>query len=294
MAFKAAGIGEILWDMLPEGKKLGGAPANFAYHFKALGGESITISRVGDDDMGREALAILKKHALDIRAVTVDPVHPTGRVDVTVDAQGVASYEFPDHVAWDFIEANDAARAALPALNAVCFGTLAQRSENSRSAILSLLGQLPGACLKIYDINLRKDFYTREIIENSLALADVLKINDEELDVVGPLLGFRGDQQTMLRGLVRHFSLKLGVLTRGGSGSLLLTADKASDFAGMSVRISDTIGAGDSFTAAMALAWLKGRKLDEINRYASEVAAYVCTQAGAMPPMPSRLSLNAQ
>lgn len=286
MAFKAAGIGEILWDMLPNGKKLGGAPANFAYHFKALGGESITISRVGDDPLGREALNILEKHDLDISAVTIDPQHPTGQVDVTVDTAGVASYEFPDTVAWDFIEANEAARSALPALDAVCFGTLAQRSETSRRSIQTLLRQLPKKTLKVFDINLRKDFFSKKIILNSLELADVLKINDDELDVVAPLVGLRGDQQTVLQKLAKQHSLTLGVLTRGGEGSLLVTTDQVSDFAGVATQVIDTIGAGDSFTAALALAWLRGEPLDAINRYASEVAAYVCTQAGAMPPIP--------
>ncbi len=290
--FKAAGIGEILWDMIPGGRKLGGAPANFAYHFKALGGESITISRVGNDDLGREALRILEAHALDTSAVTIDPSHPTGRVDVSIDNQGVASYEFPDNVAWDFIEANEAARVVLPELNAVCFGTLAQRSEVSRQAILELLRELPKTALKIYDINLRKNFFSKEIIRESLHLSDVLKLNDDELEIVGPMFNLQGDQQSMLAGLVDMFSLKLGVLTRGGKGSLLLTPDNISNFKGIAVRVNDTIGAGDTFTAAMALAWLKGRPLDEINRYASETAAYVCTQAGAMPPVPDEYKLK--
>lgn len=290
--FRAAGIGEILWDILPDGKKLGGAPANFAYHFKALGGESLTVSRLGDDALGREALALLQENHLATEGITFDPVHPTGRVDVEVDTRGIATYTFPEAVAWDFIEINAYTKTVLPTLDAVCFGTLAQRSAASRAAILSLLRSLPESTLKIYDINLRQDFYTTEIIDRSLHLADVLKINDDELDIVASLLGLAGDQETVLSTLLREFSLCLGVLTRGERGSLLMTPDAISESQGMSVNVVDTIGAGDSFTAAMTLAWLNEEPLDAINQYASEVAAAVCTRAGAMPPIPDRFKKN--
>jgi fructokinase len=289
--FTAAGIGEILWDMLPGERQLGGAPANFAYHFKALGGESLTISRIGDDEPGKAALAQLKEHGLDISAVTVDPNHMTGRVDVHVDANGVASYEFPDDVAWDHIEANDAATRALPTLDAVCFGTLAQRSPVSRRNITAMLQALPQKTLKIFDINLRQHFYSQELIESSLRMANVLKINDEELAIVGGMLAIHGTEQERMSRLIERFTLRLGVLTRGENGSLLMTPDQTSDFPGVAATVRDTIGAGDSFTAALALGWLQRLPLEEINQKAAQVAAHVCSQAGAMPVMPDTLRI---
>lgn len=290
-SFTAAGIGEILWDMLPGGRQLGGAPANFAYHFKALGGESLTVSRVGDDEPGAAALAQLKEYGLDVSAVTLDPKHITGRVDVLVDENGIASYEFPDDVAWDHIEANDAATRALPTLDAVCFGTLAQRSPVSRRNITDMLEALPQNTLKIFDINLRQNFFSQELIESSLRMANVLKINDEELAVVGDMLDILGTEKDRMSRLIEQFSLKLGVLTRGENGSLLMTPDEFSDLPGIAATVRDTIGAGDSFTAAMALGWMKKKPLDDINRRAAQVAAHVCSQAGAMPRMPDNLRI---
>jgi len=287
----AAGIGEILWDMLPEGRQLGGAPANFAYHFNEMGGQSLTISRVGDDEPGRTALAQLQQQGLNIDAVTVDPEHETGRVDVFVDENGIASYIFPDHVAWDYIEANEAASKALSKLDAVCFGTLAQRNAVARRNIMAILKKLPQKTLKIFDINLRKTFFTRETIETSLHIADVLKINDVELEIVGKLFGVEGSEEEKIQQLIERFSLTMGALTRGEKGSLLMTRKKFSDHPGIATAIRDTIGAGDSFTAALGLGWLQGLPLGEINRRASEVAAFVCSQSGAMPPLPKQFHI---
>lgn len=286
----AIGLGEILWDVLPEGKKLGGAPANFAYHVNGLGGTGIPVSRIGDDALGREALTQLVKHGLNIDAISIDPTHPTGTVDAQVDGDGVATYVFPDDVAWDFLSMDDNAMSLASKADAICFGSLAQRSTPSREAIQSFLKAAPQA-LKVYDINLRQDFYSREIIETSLALADVLKINDDELAIVSDMFGLPAGERESLTALMQAHELKLAVLTRGSQGSLILSLDDVSDLPGQPTDVVDTIGAGDSFTAAMTLAYLHGKSLDEINRYATQVAAYVCGQAGAMPVIPEQYKI---
>lgn len=281
----AIGLGEILWDVLPDARLLGGAPANFAYHVNALGGTGLPVSRVGDDELGREALSQLVANGLNIDAVSVDPDHPTGTVDARVDADGVATYTFPDDVAWDFISVDDAALALAAKADAICFGTLAQRSPVSRQAIHAFLRAAPGA-LKVYDINLRQDFYTPEIIAESLNLADVLKINDDELAVAIEMFALPGGEESALRALMDAHSLKLAVLTRGGEGSLVVSPDGVAELGGQPTEVVDTIGAGDSFTAALVVAYLNSLSLDEINAFATRVAAYVCGQAGAMPAMP--------
>ncbi len=291
MKFIGAGIGEILWDMLPRGKKLGGAPANFSYHLNALGGQGLPVSRIGDDDLGREALNILSDHGLDTGHVSIDPQHPTGRVDVSVDSSGVASYVFPDNVAWDHLTIGPDDLELAASLDAVCFGTLAQRGEKSREAIRTFLLSAKKA-LKIFDINLRQDFHSQDLISRSLELADVLKINDDELAVVSEMFSLGPDQRESLRSLMRSFGLELAVLTRGKAGSLIIDGESESDLPGQSVSVADTIGAGDAFTAAMALARLSGMGLREMNEYASRVAAFVCTQRGAMPEMPQHFRLQ--
>jgi len=290
-SFLAIGLGEILWDVLPDGRKLGGAPANFAYHVNGLGGVGVPVSRVGDDALGREALAELSEHGVSTRTISIDKDHPTGTVDALVDEQGVASYVFPDDVAWDFLSIGDAALDLAVTADAVCFGSLAQRSRISRKAIHAFLKAAPDA-LKIYDINLRQNFYSPEIIRASLSLADVLKINDDELALVTDMFSLPSGEREALAALMTAHDLKLAVLTRGGRGSLILSPDQASDLPGQPTTVVDTIGAGDSFAAAMTLAYLHGKPLGEINRYATEVAAYVCGQSGAMPKLPKWLKIG--
>jgi len=288
--FSAIGLGEILWDILPDGKKLGGAPANFAYHVASLGHSGIPISRIGDDALGRETLAELENHDVSTKYISVDPIHPTGTVDAAIDDHGIATYTFPDNVAWDFLDFDVTTLSLAATADTLCFGTLAQRSEVSRKAIHSFLAAAPTA-LKIYDINLRQDFFSPELIKASLSLADVLKINDDELRLVTEMLSLPSDEQAALQSLITQYDLTLAVLTRGGNGSFILSTNDSSDLPGQPATIVDTIGAGDSFTAAMALAYLSGKSLDKINRYATTVAAYVCGQAGAMPRMPRYLQI---
>jgi len=286
----AIGLGEILWDVLPDKRMLGGAPTNFAYHVNGLGGTGVPVSCVGDDDLGREALSLLSSYGLNIDAIAIDPVHPTGTVDAGTYDQGVATYVFPDDVAWDFLSLNDTAMALAAKAGAVCFGTLAQRSEISRRAIRQFLAAAPDA-LKVYDINLRQNFFTPEIIGQSLDLVDVLKINDDELALVSRMLSLPAGERDALEAIMLRHSLRLAVLTRGDKGSLIVSPDGVSDLSGEPTEVVDTIGAGDSFTAAMVLAYLDGQSLDEINRYATKVAAYVCGCSGAMPEIPDSYKL---
>lgn len=287
----AIGLGEILWDVLPDGRKLGGAPANFAYHVNALGGTGVPVSRIGDDELGRETLAELRTHGVTANHISIDPDHPTGTVDAAIDAHGVATYTFPDNVAWDFLAFADATLALATSADAICFGTLAQRSAMSRTAMYSLLDAAPQA-LKVYDINLRQDFHTPDRIRASLDRANVLKINDDELAFITPEFGLPASEQDALGALVNTYDLTLAVLTRGDKGSLIVTPDGISDQPGKPAEVVDTIGAGDSFTAAMVLAHLNGLPLDTVNDYAATVAAHVCAQAGAMPIVPESLHIS--
>jgi fructokinase len=269
---------------MPHDRTLGGAPANFAYHVNALGGTGVPVSRVGGDDLGRETLALLSDRGVTVEHVATDPDHPTGTVLAELDRDGVAHYTFPDHVAWDFLAPDRAALDLAARADAVCFGTLAQRSPVSRRAVRTLLRAASDA-LKIYDVNLRRDFYDSGIIRASLGLADVLKLNDAELGVLTDMFCLPKGERDALDVLMRRYDLKLAALTRGGNGSLLVAPGGSSDLAGRPVKIVDTIGAGDAFTAAMALAFLDGASLDEVNRYAAEVAGFVCGRQGGMPEM---------
>jgi fructokinase len=286
----AVGLGEILWDVLPHARLLGGAPANFAYQVNALGGAGVPVSRVGDDELGREALSQLVRRGVNIDAVSLDLEHPTGTVDASVDEHGVAVYVFPDDVAWDFLTLDSAALALAANADAVCFGTLAQRADVSRRAIHRFLDASEKA-LKVFDINLRQNFYSPETIAESLHAAHVLKINDDELGVLTRLFSLPTGEQPAMRTLMERYDLDLAVLTRGGAGSLIVAPDAVSDLPGEPVEVVDTIGAGDAFTAALVLGYLKGMPLDDINRYAAKVAGHVCGQPGAMPDMPDELKV---
>lgn len=284
-----AGIGEVLWDVLEQSEELGGAPINFAYHAGALGAEAYAISCVGDDQRGRAALEELRKREVSTEHITELPGATTGYVLARVDEQGVASYEFPDDVAWDRLQIAATTRSLANSLNAICFGSLAQRSEVSQKAIQGFLEGLRGDSLKVFDLNIRQDFYTEEVIRASLQLADVLKLNDDEIVLLAEMFDLNGDQENQMRLLVERFSLRLGVLTRGGKGSLLVSPDEVSSHGGYKAKVVDTIGAGDSFTAVTVLGLLKGYGLDHINEHANRVAAYVCSCQGAMPPLPDDL-----
>lgn len=286
--FSIVGLGEVLWDMLPAGPQLGGAPANFTCHARALGADATLISRVGDDELGREIIARLQALDVNTSGIAVDTLHPTGTVSVELEA-GQPRYIIHENVAWDFLEATPAALAAVRAADAVCFGTLAQRGETSRRVIRTLVSASASEALRVCDINLRQHFYSHELIAESLALANVLKLNDAELPVLAALFGLTGDMRAQLAALTERFALRLIVLTRGAHGSLLFDGQHWSEHPGINVPVKDTIGAGDSFTAATVLGFLSRWELGRINAFANEVAAFVCSHHGATPPLPAEL-----
>ncbi len=286
-----AGIGEILWDVLDDNEELGGAPINFAYHINALGGHGIPVSTVGDDERGQRALVELANRGLTTEAISITRLFGTGYVQVTLDNNGVPSYNFASDKAWDHLLLNKQLFNMTNSIQGVCFGTLAQRSEQSRKAIYSFIESLPPNALRICDLNLRQHFYNREVIETSLTKANILKLSDEELQVIASIFSLDGSDEAKLKELIHRYCLDLTVLTRGPEGCLLLSHDETVNLPGIPSSIADTIGAGDAFTAAAALGKLLGRPLAAIADHANQLAAYVCTCNGAMPPIPSELKL---
>ena len=281
MEGKIIGLGEILWDMLPTGKQLGGAPANFAYHVCRLGGNGWAVSAISDDELGREIKNTLSTKKLNTILEEVN--EPTGTVQVTLNAAGVPTYDITEGVAWDHIPFTERIGDLAKETSAVCFGTLAQRSPESRATIHEFIENMPAGSLKVYDINLRQNYYDEKIISDSLRLADILKINDEELDIVSKMLALSGTQEERCRAISRAFNLKFVILTKGGDGSEVVLEDKVHISRPGKIDIVDTVGAGDSFTAAFILAYLRGESLEKAHTLATEVSSYVCTKAGAMP-----------
>jgi fructokinase len=287
--FRVVGIGELLWDLLPAGAQIGGAPANFSYHAGALGAQAHTISRVGDDTLGHELLAQLKTLGVCTDCIQIDPTRPTGTVAVEIDADGQPRFDIHSDVAWDSLVVDAAALQATSSAHALCFGTLAQRNPVSRSAIRALVASSPSDALRVLDVNLRQQYYSRALIEESLALATVLKVNDAELPRLVSLFSLEGDVRSQLEQLAEKWQLNAIALTRGSRGSILLTAHDWSEHPGISVEVKDTIGAGDAFTAAMTIGLLSGWALDDVNAHANEVAAFVASCSGGTPPLPAAL-----
>lgn len=288
--FVIVGLGEILWDMLPTGKQLGGAPANFAYHAQALGGRGVVVSCIGNDELGEEILSRLKALGLESGYIGVDKKHPTGTVTVELDKDGKPNYTIHENVAWDYIASNSGLLELAAQADAVCYGSLCQRSQVSRDTVRDFLGATRSDCLRVFDINLRQSYFNEEIIRTMLELSNVLKLNDEELPVVADLLGFGGSETEMLSRLTDLYELRMIALTRGASGSRLYAQGEDSNHQGFSATIADTVGAGDSFTAAMTMGMLYGKPLDWINEYSNRVASFVCSQSGATPRLPDSLT----
>ena len=274
------GIGEILWDMLPSGKALGGAPANFAYHATRLGEEGWAVSAIGPDALGREIMDIVTaKRLKNVISVTDKP---TGTVQVELDAKGVPTYTIMEDVAWDNIPFTPEMEALAQRADAVCFGSLVQRMASRESVLCFLRATRPEA-LKVFDINLRQHYYSREVIEESLRLADILKINDEEIRIVAEMFGLDGDDTAACRALIDRYALRLVILTKGADGSEVITANDTIPQPAGETKVVDTVGAGDSFTAAFVVAYLRGKSLADAQRLASDTAAFVCSCKGAMP-----------
>ena len=274
------GIGEILWDMLPSGKALGGAPANFAYHATRLGEEGWAVSAIGPDALGREIMDIVtEKRLKNIISITDKP---TGTVQVELDARGVPTYAIMEGVAWDHIPFTPEMEALAQRADAVCFGSLVQRMA-SRESVLRFLRATRPEALKVFDINLRQHYYTREVLEESLKIADILKINDEEIRIVADMFGLGDDDVVASRALIDRYGLRLVVLTKGAQGSEVITVDDTLPQPAGEAEVVDTVGAGDSFTAAFVVAYLRGASLADAQRLACDTAAYVCSRKGAMP-----------
>jgi fructokinase len=286
-------MGEALWDVLPEGRKIGGAPANFAYHVSQFGFDSRVVSAVGYDWLGDEILEVFRQKSLKGRIERVD--YPTGTVQVTLDDEGVPCYEIKEGVAWDNIPFTDELQRLALSTRAVCFGSLAQRSSVSRATINRFLDTMPDVDgqLKIFDINLRQSFYTKEVLCASFQRCNVLKINDEELVTISRMFGYPGiDLQDKCWILLAKYNLKMLILTCGINGSYVFTPGVVSFQETPKVPVADTVGAGDSFTAAFTAAILRGASVQEAHKLAVEVSAYVCTQSGAMPELPDALRLR--
>lgn len=286
------GMGEALWDVLPEGKKIGGAPANFAYHVKQFGLPSCVVSAVGDDALGKEIIENFESKGLNM---LVDMVpYPTGTVQVEIDQAGIPQYDIKENVAWDNIPFSPALESIAKDTKAVCFGSLAQRNIVSRETISNFLDSIPeeNDPLIIFDINLRQGFFTKETICESMERCNILKINDEELITISRLFGYPGiDLQDKCWILLGKYNLKMLILTCGVNGSYVFTPGNISFFPTPSVEVADTVGAGDSFTAAFISSILKGKSVEEAHHRAVETSAFVCTQSGAMPLLPSSLTL---
>lgn len=285
------GMGEALWDCLPEGRKIGGAPANFAYHSAQFGFNSLAVSAIGKDELGDEIVETFDQNNLKYCLERVD--YPTGTVQVTLDEKGIPCYEIMENVAWDNIPYSPELEEIAKNCVAVCFGSLAQRNSVSQDTINRFLDAMPKSedVLKVFDINLRQHFYCKETIVNSLNKCNILKINDEELVVVSEMFGYEKNlsQEEACRRILNEYNLRMLILTCGTEGSYVLTADETSFQPTPKVEVADTVGAGDSFTGSFIASVLKGRTIVEAHKRAVEVSAYVCTQNGAMPQMPADL-----
>ena len=284
------GLGEVLWDVLPEGKKLGGAPANFAYHAGQFLGmnNTIAVSALGEDKLADETIEALREHGLNDLLPRVP--YPTGTVQVQLDEQGIPTYDIKENVAWDNIPFDDDIAEIARNCRAVCFGSLAQRNVVSRETIQKFLDATPPDCLKIFDINLRQQFYTQEILRESFQRCNILKINDEELVLIGRMFGYPGlDIENKCWLILGKYNLDMLVLTCGTNGSYVFTPGHVSFQETPKVKVADTVGAGDSFTGSFVGSILNGKSVPEAHRTAVQVSAYVCTQNGAMPTYPEEL-----
>lgn len=277
------GLGEILWDVFPERKILGGAPANFAYHISQFGFEGYAVSAIGNDNLGKEILESLGQK--NLKHLLQNTPFPTGTVQVTLSGAGIPSYEICENVAWDNIPFSEEMKKLAEKTDVVCFGSLAQRNEVSQKTIHQFLDAMSSDSLKIFDINLRLHFYNREIIEKSLQKANIFKINDEELIKIAQMFDIKGDEKVICEYFLKEFKLKVLILTKGTDGSLILTPSEVSSLPTPKVQVADTVGAGDSFTAAFTAAYLHGKSLAQAHQLAVEVSAYVCQQHGAMPKL---------
>ena len=278
------GLGELIWDLLPEGKQLGGAPTNFAYIARLLGDRSVVASRVGRDELGREALERLARAGVATRHVQFDEEHPTGTVGVRIDESGEAHFSVNENSAWDYLEWTKEWATLAAQARAVSFGTLGQRAHAARTTIKKFLRATRPEALRVFDVNLRHSFFNAEMLADSLALSNIVKLNSEELPHLAAMLEIvGGDERATASRLLHLFNLELVAVTRGARGCLLVTSDETLEHPGFRVRVVDTVGAGDAFAAALVHKRLRNSSLEEIADAANRAGAWVATHAGATP-----------
>lgn len=284
------GLGEVLWDMLPEGRKIGGAPVNFAYHAGQFGIDTMAVSAIGNDKLGEDTIAEMNgKH---LNHIFPSVPYPTGSVQVKLDKKGVPAYDIKENVAWDNIPFTNEIESVARSCRAVCFGSLAQRNAVSRNTIRKFIESTPSGCIRIFDINLRQNFYTSNVIRDSLEHCNILKINDEEIMLVSRMFNYDSSNiENVCRTIMEDFSLEMVILTCGTKGSYIFTKGGVSFMHTPKVNVADTVGAGDSFTGSFCAAILRGLPVAEAHKKAVEVSAYVCTQNGAMPEIPESMKL---
>jgi len=285
MKKKVVGLGEVLWDLLPDRTCLGGAPANFAYITTLMGDQGIVASRVGEDSRGLEALRRMEELGLNIDHVQTDPQRPTGTVSVELDAKRIARFEIAHPVAWDSLAWTPDWQTLAAKADAVCFGSLAQRTDESRATIRRFLHATRPNAIKVFDVNLRQSYYSSEVLAESMKLADIVKLNDEELPKIMKLAKSPNnkDQLSSAQFLIHTYDLKMVCITRGGSGSLLVRDADWGEHPGFRVSVADTVGSGDAFTAGLVHEYLQGAPLDLMNEVANLVGAWVTSEVGAMP-----------
>jgi fructokinase len=282
--YTVVGLGEVLWDLLPAGKQLGGAPANFAYMTSLLGDQGVVASRVGTDALGRSAARRLERLGLGTSHLQLDAVHSTGTVKVEVDANGQPSFEIAESVAWDFLEWTPGWQSLAEEADAVCFGSLAQRSPQSRQTIRAFLEAIRPGTTRVFDVNLRQKFYSAQTLSECAQLADVIKLNSDELPAVVKLLGFPFHDEESAATWLRHtYGTKLVCITRGAKGSLLVGEYATNEHPGCAVNVADTVGSGDAFTAALVYHYLRRASLSTLNAAANQMGAWVASQTGATP-----------
>ena len=288
--YKIAGLGEVLWDVHGSRKTFGGAPANCACHCSKLGAEAYVISCIGKDELGKKGKDFLISHGVNIDGISVSEKFGTGIVNVELDSEGKPEYEILENVAWDNIPFNGEMAKIAGQLDAVCFGTLSQRNDISKKSIEKFLDATSADCLRVFDINIRQNYYSDEVILSSLRRANALKINDEELPLLTKLLKITGSEEEQLEAILKMFDLKLAILTYGSKGALMVMEKEASfEIPPKPEKVVSTVGAGDSFTAAAIIGFLGKNELSKINKHANALASYVCTQMGAVPNLPESI-----
>ena len=274
-------IGEILWDTFPDKKVWGGAPANFIFHTAEFGADATAFSAIGQDDLGTELLSVVAETGINLVAERL--IYPTGKVDVCVNSEGVANYQFNEDCAWDHLPLTSELMTLSQEADLIAFGTLAQRNEISKKTIHKALELKKDSCKVLFDINLRADFYNKEIIEKSLNYTDILKLNEEEIVILQDLLGLSIQQ------IIDTYKLELVISTLGSEGSCIMTNSHSFEYPAVKCKVIDTVGAGDSFTASFIINYLQGMDIPEAQKLASKVAAYVCEHKGATVSIPSEL-----